>query len=143
MRAVTPWHLWVVGIASLLWNAGGAYDYLMTQLGNQDYLSMLTEGQAGFLAARPVWFDAAWAFGVWGSVAGSLLLLLRSRFAVGAFLVSILGLVVSSAWSYGIAEPSAIDVMGTFGAAFSIAIVVVLLGLYIYARAMRRRWVLA
>jgi hypothetical protein len=28
----TPWHLWVVGILSLLWNAFGGYDYTMTQL---------------------------------------------------------------------------------------------------------------
>ena len=25
----TPWHLWVVGVLSLLWNCYGGYDYLM------------------------------------------------------------------------------------------------------------------
>ena len=135
----TPVHIWIVGAVSLLWNAGGAYDYLMTQLGNQAYLSMLTEEQASFMAARPTWFDAAWAFGVWGSVAGSLLLLLRSRYAAAAFGISLLGLIASSVWSYGIAEPSSLDLMGTFGLIFSLAIVVVLLALYFYARIMVAR----
>ena len=135
----TPLHLWVVGVVSLLWNAGGAYDYLMTQMGNQAYLSMLTAEQASFMAARPTWFDAAWAFGVWGSVAGSLLLLLRSKWAAPAFGISLLGLIASSVWSYGIAEPSSLDLMGTFGLLFSAAIVMVLVGLYFYARVMAAR----
>jgi len=27
----TPWHVWVVGIVALLWNAMGALDYTMTE----------------------------------------------------------------------------------------------------------------
>ena len=140
MRA--PIHLWIVGILSLLWNAGGAYDYLMTQLGNAEYLAMLTEPQRALMDGRPMWFDAAWAFGVWGSIAGSLLLLLRSRFAVTAFGVSILGLAASSVWSFGIAEPSSLEVMGSFAAIFSLAIVVILLALFVYARRMQARGIL-
>src|SRR3546814_7159427 len=34
----TPWHLWVVGVLSLLWNAVGAFDYTMTKLNDADYL---------------------------------------------------------------------------------------------------------
>ncbi|SMY08790.1 hypothetical protein [Flavimaricola marinus] len=138
----TPWHLWVVGGVSLLWNAGGAYDYLMTQLNNEAYLSMLTEPQRALMDSRPVWFDAAWAIGVWGSILGSLLLLLRSRFAVQAFLASFLGLIVSAIWSFGIAEPSSFEVMGSFAAIFSLAIAVVIVLLYLYARAMAARGVL-
>lgn len=32
MRA--PWHLWLIGIIAVLWHAGGAFDYLMTQTNN-------------------------------------------------------------------------------------------------------------
>ena len=27
----TPWHIWVVGIFALLWNAFGALDYVLTR----------------------------------------------------------------------------------------------------------------
>ncbi|MCX7301851.1 MAG: hypothetical protein NTX73_16010 [Rhodobacterales bacterium] len=138
----TPWHLWVIGILSLLWNGVGAYDYFMTQTNNAAYLSMLTEAQRAMMDSRPVWFDAVWAIGVWGSVAGSLLLLLRSRAAVWAFAASFIGLILSSVWQFGIADPSALETTGSFALMFSGLIAVVILLLWVYARAMLRRGVL-
>jgi hypothetical protein len=138
----TPWHLWVVGVVSLLWNAGGAWDYLMTQLGNEAYLSMLNEAQRAMLDARPAWFDAVWALGVWGSVAGSLLLLLRSRWAVTAFALSFVGLILSSVWSYGLSDPTADEVMGRFATVFSLVVAVVIVAFWAYARVMAGRGVL-
>ena len=26
----TPWHLWLVGVVSLLWNGFGGYDFIMS-----------------------------------------------------------------------------------------------------------------
>jgi hypothetical protein len=138
----TPWHLWVIGILSLLWNGVGAYDYFMTQTNNAAYLSMLTEAQRAMMDSRPVWFDAVWAIGVWGSVAGSLLLLLRSRAAVWAFAASFIGLILSSVWQFGIADPSALETTGSFALAMTVVIAVVILLLWVYARAMLRRGVL-
>ena len=45
-----PVHLWIVGGLSLLWNAFGAFDYLMTQLQVEAYMSQFTEEQ---LASMP------------------------------------------------------------------------------------------
>jgi hypothetical protein len=138
----TPMHLWIVGILSLLWNAGGAIDYLMTQLEVESYLAQLSAEQLAYIEAFPDWFQATWATGVWFSVLGSLLLLLRSRFAVPAFFVSLLGLLASSVYTYGIADPSGIEISGTGALIFSAAIFVVLILLWVYARAMRIRGVL-
>lgn len=137
-----PWHVWLVGGVALLWNAGGAYDYLMTQMGNETYLSMLSEPQRAFMDARPVWFDAVWAVGVWFAVAGSVLLLLRSRYASTAFLLSLAGLLASAVWSFGLARPSAVDVMGSFAMWFSLLICATLIGFWAYSRAMAARGVL-
>ena len=100
----TPWHVWVVGIVATLWNGGGIYDYLMTQLNVESYMSMLTEPQRAYMALRPVWMDAGWAVGVWGALAGSLLILLRSAWAGVAFLAAILGMIVTMIWSWGISS---------------------------------------
>ena len=101
-RAGTPWHLWVVGLLSLLWNAFGGYDYVMSQLRDPAYLEqmmgpmgMSVEESIAFLDSMPIWADVLWALGVWGSVAGSILLLLRSRHAVTAFMVSLVGAALS------------------------------------------------
>jgi hypothetical protein len=91
----TPPHLWIVGIVSLLWNAFGAYDYIMTNTRNAAHLAQFPPEMMQIIDAFPVWVTAAWACGVWGAVAGSILLLMRSRFAVHAFALSLLGLAVS------------------------------------------------
>jgi hypothetical protein len=134
-----PWHLWVIGLLSLVWNAGGAVDYTMSQFHNQAYLAQLPPEMMAFLDTAPVWFDAAWAFGVWGSILGSVLILFGSRHAVSALAVSLAGLVVTMIYSWRIAEPSMIAMGGTGTVLFSLAILAVLIGLMLYARAMVAR----
>ncbi|MFT5625885.1 MAG: hypothetical protein ACI8Z0_002390, partial [Lentimonas sp.] len=94
-----------------------------------------------FLDTGPIWFEAAWAVGVWFSVLGSVLLLLRSRFAGAVFGLSFLGLMVSSVYSFGIADRTGLT-LSPAQMGFTIAIFVVLAVLWIYARAMTRRGVL-
>ncbi len=140
MRA--PLHLWIVGVVTLLWNGGGAFDYLMSQIGNEAYLSNLSDVQRAFLENAPKWFDAAWATGVWGSILGSLLLLLKSRFASTAFVASAIAMVVSAVYSFFIASPSTIEMNGAFALLFSGLILVGILAQYAYARRMTARGVL-
>lgn len=96
----TPWHLWAVGLVSLLWNGFGAYDYLMSKAENREYLAGMMEptgvtvdAAIAYMNAMPLWANVAWGLGVWGAVAGSLLLLLRNRFALHAFVLSLVGLI--------------------------------------------------
>lgn len=91
--------MWAVGGLSLVWNAFGAFDYVQTQSGNMDYMRRMTEGMGAtpeeamaYFQGFPAWVDAFWAFGVWGSVAGSILLLFRSRWAIAGFALALLGL---------------------------------------------------
>ena len=138
----TPLHLWIVGLLSLLWNASSALDFVMAVTGNQSYLAMMTDAQRAYMSALPSWFVVAWAIGVWGAMAGSVLLLLRSRYAATAFLGSILGMIAASVYSYGLASPNAIEISGTVAIAFSVAIIAVAFALRAYARLMTRRGVL-
>ena len=138
----TPWHLWVVGIVSLLWNAGGAFDYVVTETGNQAYLSNFTPDQLEYFNSFPAWMVAAWATAVWGGVLGSVLLLMRSGLAVLIFALSLLGMVAAMLYSFVL---SGVDYLGLMGAAagwFSLAIAVVAVLLFIYARRMRQAGVL-
>lgn len=137
-----PWHLWLVGILSLLWNAGGAYDYFMSKTRNADYLAALTPEQQAFFDSFPLWVNITWALGVWGAVLGSVFLLLRSRFAVTAFAVSLLGAVLSAVRNFLVADPSMAEVAGSFAIVFSLVILIVAFLLLVYARAMRRNGVL-
>lgn len=136
----TPRHLWIIGVLSLLWNAFGATDYVLTNMGHEAYLSQFTPEQLAYFTTFPAWATAAWAFGVWGALAGSILLLMRSRFAVHAFGVSLAGMAVSFGYQFGASD--VMTVMGDTIVAFTVLIVAVGIALFFYARRQVARSVL-
>jgi hypothetical protein len=136
----TPKHLWIIGAITLLWNLMGAYDYLMTQTENEAYMANFDQAQLDYFYGFPFWVEGFWALAVWGSVLGSILLLMRKRLAVPVFLVSFISMVITAVYNFGLS--SGLEVMGTSGLLFSVAIFLVALGLWLYARAMQRRDVL-
>lgn len=139
----TPIHLWIVGIVSLFWNAGGAFDYVMTRTNAAEYLAAQPDARLMMLDQAPLWFGFTWALGVWFSVIGSLLLLMRSRFAGATFALSLIGLLGSAVYTYGIADGgSMVAAAATAAIVFTIAIPVLLVLQWLYARAMTRRGVL-
>lgn len=139
MTVKTPWHLWAVGAVALLWNGYGGYDYVMTQTNNAAYLAQFTAEQRAYFDNFPMWMEAVWAIGVWGAVLGSVLLLLRSKWALQAFLASLIAFAVSVIYGQ-MSGGSA--VMGTTGMVFSAVIFVLGLVFVMYSRMMVRKRVL-
>ena len=147
-RPKTPWHLWLLAIVGLVWFAGGANDYVQTKLENTEYLGMMSESVGvsvetilDYYGNFPLWVDICWALGVWGSIAGGLLLLVRSRFAFHGFVVSILGLVGTTLYTYVLSDfPEALNT--TFSQVFTVIICLSVAGYAYYAWAMTARGVL-
>jgi hypothetical protein len=94
VSARTPAHLWIVGVVSLCWNAFGCIDYLMINMRNEGWLSMMQADQMPYLDSLPAWNTGMWAIGVWGGLLGAILLLMRSRYSVWAYALSFIGAVV-------------------------------------------------
>jgi hypothetical protein len=142
MTTRTPWHLWVVGVVGLLWNAYGCFDYTMTQLQGDAWLRSMkmTEAQMAYFNAMPAWTHGAWAIGVWGGLVGSALLLLRMKWAFHLFVASLLGLVASLIYQYGLSN--GMEVGGTSGAVMYAVILAACLFFIWYARMMSKRGVL-
>ena len=135
-----PRHFWIVSVLSLLWNAMGAFDYSATQLQLDWYMSAFTPEQLEYFYSFPAWAVACWAIGVWGALLGSIALLLRQRWAVWAFGASILGMVFTSVYNFGLTD--GIRLMGPGAIAITAVIWAVALFLFFYARAMAKRAVL-
>ncbi|MCB2112486.1 MAG: hypothetical protein KDD85_02940 [Parvularculaceae bacterium] len=97
LSAKIPWHFWAVGVFALLWNGFGCFDYFMTNTVGDEYMRNvgMTADQIAYFNAKPTWLTAVWAVGVWGGLAGAILLLIRSKWAVEVFIVSFLAYVVS------------------------------------------------
>ena len=137
----TPSHLWIVGALATLWNGFGAFDYLMTQTRNAQSLANFTDPQRIYFESFPIWMEAMWAFGVWGGLAGSLLLLARSRHAAAAFALSLAGLAASTVYQYVLSSPPP-DMTSGAMLGMNLAIWAAAIGLLVYALRMRRRGVL-
>ncbi|WP_336985933.1 hypothetical protein [Altererythrobacter aquiaggeris] len=143
----TPWHLWVIGVVTLLFNAVGALDYTMSQLRNRSYLSSMegsyditVDEMIAYIDSFPAWASASWALGVWGALIGSLLLLFRSRFAVWSFAISIAGVLLTTIYQFSGTMPEALEGPGQI--AFAAVIWAVTIGLFFYARWMTAKGVL-
>lgn len=137
----TPWHLWVIGVAGLLWNSMGAFDYVMTETRNVSYMSSFTPEQLSFFYSLPVWAIATWALGVWGGVVGAIFLLLRKGIAVWIFLVSLAGMLFTTFHNYILSN--GMEVIGDpFSILFTLLIFLISLCLFLYSRAMQQRKVL-
>ena len=136
----TPVHLWIVGVVAVLWNALGAFDYLATELQLEAYMSQFTEEQLAYFYGFPAWVVAAWAFAVWGALLGSIALLLRKRWAVWLFGISIAGMVVTTIYNFGMSDGA--EIMGGGAVIFTVVIWAFAIFLFLYSRAMAKRGVL-
>lgn len=146
VEARTPAHLWIIGGLATLWNAFGCYDYVMTRMRNTDYLASMMptvdpQATLAWVDAFPIWAQFGWGLGVWGGLAGGLLLLLRSRWAVWALGLSLLGAVLGLGYQIAIAPP----LPGAEGMMFEVmpyVIILIALALFLYARAQAAKGVL-
>jgi hypothetical protein len=128
VAARAPAHLWIVGILSLLWNCFGAYDYTMSRLRNMEYLGKMGDANAmlAYMDSMPMYAKIGWGLGVWGALLGSVLLLMRSRYAVHAFVLSLVGMALSFGGQY-LGPPPPVEM--TQGMAKYIPLFIIALGL--------------
>lgn len=108
----TPRWYWVVAGLSCLWNAFGCLDYTMTATRNAAYLSAFPPEMIEYIDSFPFWLMICWALGTWGALAGSILLLARSRLAIVAFLVSLFGLFVTTVYQALDTRPEGVEQTG-------------------------------
>jgi hypothetical protein len=141
-----PAHLWIVGVLATLWSCFGAYDYTMTRMRNTDYIKSAMPGvdpnaALAWVDSMPIYAQIGWGLGVWFGLAGSVLLLLRNRWAVPAFGLSLVGAVLSLGYQIALAPPlaGADSPMMRF---MPYVIIAICLALFLYARAQAAKGVL-
>ena len=129
-----PISFWVISGLSLLWNAFGGYDYIMSRTGNVEYLSQMGDPQVmlAWIDSFPMWSQVMWPLGVWSSILGSILLLLRSRHAVTAFMVSLVGAIASFSAQMMSDMPASLDTLAN--KIMPLVIVALIVLLWWYAR---------
>ena len=131
-KSTRPWHLWLVGVFALLWSSGGAFDFVMTQTKNPEYMSAFTGPQLEFFYEIPLWAIATWGIAVWGGVIGAILLLMRHQLCRWVFLLSLICMVLTSFQNYVLSN--GMEIMGDpFSLGFNTAIFLFALAFYLYS----------
>jgi len=140
--AKTPWHLWLVGVVAVLFNAIGVFDFTMSMTQGEAYMAAagMTPEQIAHYREMPAWMTLVWAIGVLGAFGASALVLLRRKLAFPVFAVSLAAFLLSLAYSYLLTDGG--KVMGQQMAITSAVIAALLAFFTWYAWAMSRRGVL-
>lgn len=131
-----PWHLRIVGILGLLWNASGLVAFALARQGSVT----MTPDETAYYATMPAWETLAWLVGTIGGMVGSILLVLRSRHTVWPFIASLLAVVLSHVWGLAIGRSRVLTHPGAL--TMSLVVLVLAVLLLAYTRVMRRRGVL-
>jgi hypothetical protein len=84
----------VVAIVALLWNLLGCLAFASDLSLSPDDVAKLSASQQALYAARPVWAVVATGFAVIGGALGCVGLLLRKKWAIILFALSLLGILV-------------------------------------------------
>ena len=147
VSARAPAHLWIVGILSLLWNCFGAFDYTMTKTNGAEYIAGTMPGvdpnvALAWINDMPLYAQVGWAMGVWLALLGSVLLLMRSRWAVWSFGLSLVGALASLGYQMLLAPPMPGAAESLMMKLMPIVILAIALALFLYARAMGKKGVL-
>lgn len=91
-----------VAVVALLWNLFGCAAYLMDVRLTPDDVAKMSAAQQAMYAARPAWTVGATALAVWCGALGCVALLLRKRWAVPLFLLSLLGVIGQDLWLFAL-----------------------------------------
>ena len=85
---------WGIAGIALIWNLMVLTAFQATMTMSEQDLRALPVAEQAFYTEMPVWVNVAFAVAVIGGLLGSLALILRRRWAVGLFALSLVGVVI-------------------------------------------------
>lgn len=137
-----PIWFWAASFAGLLWNAFGLWQFAKSLTATPESLltSGMTAEQAAIMTSYPIWMTIAFAMGVLGGFAGSVLLLLRRGHALPVLMVSLAGYILLY---LGDMTQGVFAVMGTAQVIVLTVVVAIALGLLMLARHAKKTLLLA
>ena len=103
-----PLSFWVVAGLGVLWNGFAVIGYWLTATHNAAAMAQSPPEMVEALNHTPMWALGAWGLAVGAALAGSLLLMLRRRWAVPAFVASLGGLLVLTIYQVAVNMPMSI-----------------------------------
>lgn len=140
--AVAPrrWTFWVIAFIALLWNLIGLAIFVMQVNLTPEMIAAMPAPQRAVYEATPAWINIVFGVSVVSGVLGAIILLLKKRWAILLFLVSLLAIVLQLLGAYAVTPVW--QASGAAGLALPVMLVVIALYLWWYSRdAAAKGWI--
>ncbi|GGW81653.1 hypothetical protein [Alteromonas halophila] len=92
MQSPSKWY-YVIATLALIWNLLGCMAFVADLMVSEEDIARLSEAEQAMYAARPVWAVIGTGMAVILGALGCIAMLLRQRWAVAAFYLSLIGLI--------------------------------------------------
>lgn len=138
-KPVPKW-FWVIASLALLWFLMDMSAFFMRTFMLEEMLKDMSDQQQSLYMNMPSWITIVFAAEVFGGVLASICLLLKKRFALFLYCISIVGVLLQTCYVYFLSE--AVNVMGM--SAIIMPIVAMLIGacMVVFTRsAISRSWI--
>lgn len=131
---------WIIAILALLWNLIGVSRYLMEAYKVEAIRVNLNADQLAIMDGNPAWLTAVFAIAVFSGLLACLLLLLKRKFAVTLFGISLLCVLIQMISSW--VTTNIIEVFGTLeGVVMPMIVIIISIFLYYYSKgASQKGW---
>lgn len=127
-----PTWFWIVSVLALLWNLMGVWAYLADAFVSVEALGEMSQEMRELYEGRPTWVTAAYATAVWFGALGCVALLLRKKWAIPVFIISLLGLIAQQI--YGFFLSNTFEVVGSSAMILPIVVLIIAIALWYFAR---------
>ena len=123
---------WVISIISLLWYLMDMSAFFIRISISDETLLVMSENRRQQIQNIPLWVNFVFAFEVFGGVLGSVGLLLRKKWALALFVISLLGVLAQTTYLYFLSN--SIALMGWMAIVMPLVAIVIGSGLIVYAK---------
>ncbi|MFS4491919.1 hypothetical protein [Maribacter sp. 2308TA10-17] len=93
IKTKPPVWFWVASVLALLWNLMGVIAYLMDAYMKDEIMASYSEAQKAIFENQPAWVTGVYAIAVFAGTLGCIALLLRKKWAMPIFWLSIIAVV--------------------------------------------------
>jgi len=127
-----PVWFWVISIIALLWYLMDMSAFSMRVLMTDDFIKAMPENQQHLYRNMPLWVNIVFAGEVFGGALGCVGLLLRKKWALPLFVVSILGVLSQTLHVYFLSD--AVSTLGTPAVVMPLLAILIGIGMIVLAK---------
>ena len=140
MKTKAPKWFMIVAVVALIWNLMGVMAYIMQVTMSPEVLNQMPEAERLMYKNIPDWVTSAFAIAVFGGTLGSLVLILKKKFATILFVISLIAVLIQNYYTFFVADFT--EIAESPNMIMSVLVVVIAIALVILSRnAQKKNWI--